>query len=169
MSTRLWFHCGASSQHQGKGMISRCWGNILNEAFLERFAFTFEQDYPTPATESKILTRYFAELCGVSDFVTETVKNLTTWAEIIRKTYDDGGVDSVITTRRLINVVKAYAVWGDLTKAIDVCINRFDDDTKSVFKQLFDKLTVPAPRLHWRISSKNELSLDSSSTSFRAT
>ena len=137
----------ATANTKGKGDDTGMFigANILNEAFLERFAFTFEQDYPTPAVESKILTRYFAELCGVSDFVTETVKNLTTWAEIIRKTYDDGGVDSVITTRRLINVVKAYAVWGDLTKAIEVCINRFDDDTKSVFQQLYTKLTVPAP------------------------
>ena len=146
------FNVVATANTKGKGDDSGMFigANILNEAFLERFAFTFEQNYPTPSVESKILTRYFCELLGsqgTSDFVTETITNLTTWAEIIRKTYDDGGVDAVITTRRLINIVKAYAVWEDLNKAIDVCINRFDDDTKSVFKQLFDKLTIPAPEV----------------------
>ena len=146
------FNVIATANTKGKGDDTGMFigANILNEAFLERFAFTFEQDYPTPSVEAKILTRYFCELlgnAGTSDFVSETITNLTTWAEIIRKTYDDGGVDSVITTRRLINIVKAYAVWEDLGKAIDVCINRFDDDTKSVFKQLFDKLTVPAPEV----------------------
>ena len=90
------------------------------------------------------------------DFVEVTVKDLTTWAEIIRKTYDDGGVDSVITTRRLINIVKAYAVWGDLEKSIQVCINRFDDDTKNVFQQLFTKLTVPAPEVTLEDISKED-------------
>ena len=144
------FNVIATANTKGKGDDTGMFigANILNEAFLERFAFTFEQDYPTPSVESKILTRYFCELLGsqgTSDFISETITNLTTWAEIIRKTYDDGGVDSVITTRRLINIAKAYAVWEDLDKAISVCINRFDDDTKNVFKQLFDKLTIPAP------------------------
>ena len=147
------FNVIATANTKGKGDDTGMFigANILNEAFLERFAFTFEQDYPTPSVEQKILTRYFCELLGEKalkdDFVEVTVKDLTTWAEIIRKTYDDGGVDSVITTRRLINIVKAYAVWGDLEKSIQVCINRFDDDTKNVFQQLFTKLTVPAPEV----------------------
>ena len=159
------FNVIATANTKGKGDDTGMFigANILNEAFLERFAFTFEQDYPTPSVEAKILTRYFCELLGsggTSDFVSETITNLTTWAEIIRKTYDDGGVDSVITTRRLINIVKAYAVWEDLNKAIDVCINRFDDDTKSVFKQLFDKLTIPAPEVTLEnISQDDEVQL----------
>ena len=143
------FNVIATANTKGKGDDTGMFigANILNEAFLERFAFTFEQDYPTPAVEQKILTRYFCEMLGEGalkdDFVEVTVKNLTTWAEIIRKTFDDGGVDSVITTRRLINIVKAYAIWTNIDKSIDVCISRFDDDTKSVFKMLFNKLTVP--------------------------
>ena len=121
--------------------------NILNEAFLERFAFTFEQDYPTPSVERKILGRYFCDLLGDAALKDDTAQvltdNLTTWAEIIRKTYDDGGVDAVITTRRLINIVKAYVIWGDIEKAIEVCTNRFDEDTKNVFTQLYAKLSAP--------------------------
>ena len=139
----------ATANTKGKGDDSGMFigANILNEAFLERFAFTFEQDYPTPAVEKKILTRYFAELLGdqflADSTATELVDNLCTWAEIIRKTYDDGGVDSVVTTRRLINIVKAYAIWGDIDKSIMLCVNRFDDDTKLVFTQLYSKLTNP--------------------------
>ena len=156
------FNVIATANTKGKGDDTGMFigANILNEAFLERFAFTFEQDYPTPSVEQKILTRYFCELLGEKalkdDFVEVTVKDLTTWAEIIRKTYDDGGVDSVITTRRLINIVKAYAVWGDLEKSIQVCINRFDDDTKNVFQQLFTKLTVPAPEVTLEDISKED-------------
>ena len=137
------FQIVATANTKGKGDESGMFigANILNEAFLERFAFTFEQDYPSPAVETKILTRYCAALNCVDEVM---VTNLVNWADIIRKTYDDGGVDSVITTRRLINIIKAFAIWGDLAKAIDVSINRFDDDTKQVFKQLFDKLTTPA-------------------------
>ena len=143
----------ATANTKGKGDDSGMFigANILNEAFLERFAFTFEQDYPTPSVERKILTRYFCDLMGdkvLKDDTAQTLTdNLCTWAEIIRKTYDDGGVDAVITTRRLINIVKAYVIWGDIDKAIMVCVNRFDDDTKSVFVQLYDKLTNPAIEL----------------------
>ena len=139
----------ATANTKGKGDDSGMFigANILNEAFLERFAFTFEQDYPTPSVEKKILSRYFCELLGEKVLADDTAEvltdNLCTWAEIIRKTYDDGGVDSVVTTRRLINIVKAYAIWGDIDKAIMVCVNRFDDDTKSVFVQLYNKLTNP--------------------------
>ena len=138
------FNVIATANTKGKGDDTGMFigANILNEAFLERFAVTFEQDYPTPAVESKILTRILADLGQSNE---ELIQNLVTWAEIIRKTYDDGGVDAVITTRRLINVLKAFVIWDDVTKSIDLCINRFDDDTKQVFKQLFDKIMTPSP------------------------
>ena len=138
----------ATANTKGKGDDSGMFigANILNEAFLERFAFTFEQSYPTASVEKKILGRYFAELLGEKVLADDSAQVLTNylvdWAEIIRKTYDDGGVDAVITTRRLINIVKAYAIWGDINKAIQVCTNRFDDDTKAVFVQLYQKLTA---------------------------
>ncbi len=113
--------------------------NVLNEAFLERFAVTFEQEYPTPAVESKILTRNFVAL-GCNECLA-SVESLVTWADIIRKTYRDGGVEDVISTRRLINIARAYVIWGKMDKALELCTNRFDQDTKSVFIELFQKVS----------------------------
>ena len=106
--------------------------NVLNEAFLERFCVTFEQEYPTPATESKIL----GLLCDDKKFC----KHLADWADIIRKTFNEGGIEEVISTRRLVHIVKAYSIFEDKTKAIQVCLNRFDDETKQSFIELYDKV-----------------------------
>ena len=106
--------------------------NVLNEAFLERFPVTFEQSYPTAATEGKILSK----LCDDDQFTTKLVD----WADIIRKTFYDGGVEEVISTRRLVHIVKAYSIFGDKAKAIQVCLNRFDDETKQAFMDLYDKV-----------------------------
>ena len=115
--------------------------NILNEAFLERFALTFEQEYPTPTVENKILTNYCTELdCCNEKFITA----LVTWAEIIRKTFADGGVDEVISTRRLVHIIRAYSIFGDELKSISVCLNRFDEDTKQSFLDLYDKIFDPS-------------------------
>ena len=106
--------------------------NVLNEAFLERFPVTFEQSYPSPATEQKILSSLIED--------TEFCKRLVDWADIIRKTFYDGGVDEVISTRRLVHIARAYAIWKDKQKAIQVCLNRFDEETKSAFMDLYDKV-----------------------------
>ena len=106
--------------------------NVLNEAFLERFPITFEQEYPTPTTEIKILNK----LCADAEFC----KRLADWADIIRKTFADGGVDEVISTRRLVHIIKAYNIFGDKAKAIQICLNRFDDETKQSFQELYDKV-----------------------------
>ena len=108
--------------------------NVLNEAFLERFCVTFEQDYPTPQVETKIL----GHLCDDSKFC----KHLADWADIIRKTFNEGGIDEIISTRRLVHIVKAYSIFEDKTKAIGVCLNRFDDETKQSFIELYDKVDV---------------------------
>jgi MoxR-like ATPase len=113
--------------------------NVLNEAFLERFAVTFEQEYPSPSIERKILTRNFVAL-GCNECLS-MVENLVTWADIIRKTYQDGGVEDVISTRRLINIARAYIIWGKIEKALELCTNRFDSDTKSVFVELYQKVS----------------------------
>ena len=105
---------------------------MLNEAFLERFPVTFEQSYPSPKTEEKILTN----LCDDTEFC----KRLVDWGDIIRKTFFDGGVEEVISTRRLVHIVKAYAIWKNKEKAIEVCVNRFDDETKQAFLDLYDKV-----------------------------
>ncbi len=106
--------------------------NILNEAFLERFPVTFEQDYPSVNTETKILLNAGCEQ--------EFADNLVKWAGIIRKTFFDGGVDEVITTRRLVHIVQAFDIFGNRLDAITKCVNRFDDDTKQSFLDLYTKV-----------------------------
>jgi len=115
--------------------------NILNEAFLERFPVTFEQKYPAIKTEQKILNNEL-KVAGKSD--KKFVEKLTTWADVIRKTYFDGGVDEIISTRRLVHIVQAYAIFGDKMKAIQVCTNRFDEDTKNSFVELYTKVDAGA-------------------------
>ena len=128
------FNVIATANTKGKGSDDgRFIGtNVLNEAFLERFPVTFEQEYPTPAIEQKILNK----LCSDSEFC----KSLSDWADIIRKTFCDGGIDEIISTRRLVHIVKAFEIFGDKAKAIQVCLNRFDDETKQVFMELYDKV-----------------------------
>ena len=121
--------------------------NVLNEAFLERFPVTFEQEYPTVAIETKILNK----LCGDANFC----KRLADWADIIRKTFYDGGIEEIISTRRLVHIVKAYSIFGDKAKAIQVCVNRFDDETKQAFLELYDKVDVD-----FVMPSENEGSVD---------
>ena len=133
------FNIIATANTKGKGSDDgRFIGtNVLNEAFLERFALTFEQEYPTPATETKILLRVAA---AVGKHDEEFCVNLSNWADIIRKTFADGGIDEVISTRRLVHIMRAYAIWNDRMKAIKVCVNRFDDETKQSFIELYDKI-----------------------------
>ena len=106
--------------------------NVLNEAFLERFPVTFEQNYPHPQTEHKMLDLLSSDK--------EFNKRLCDWADIIRKTFFDGGIDEVISTRRLVHIVKAYEIFGNRAKAITTCISRFDEETKEAFQQLYDKV-----------------------------
>ena len=111
--------------------------NILNEAFLERYPITCEQEYPSVAIERKILTKV-AESVEVDD--AEYVEKLTDWADIIRKTFVDGGVDEIISTRRLVHIIKAFAIFNDRMTAIEMCTNRFDEETKLAFRDLYTKL-----------------------------
>ena len=115
--------------------------NVLNEAFLERFPITFEQSYPKPAVEEKILVNTL-KTSGKSD--QDFCKKLVTWADVIRKTYFDGGVDEIISTRRLVHIIQAYAIFGKKMKAVEVCTNRFDDDTKNSFIELYTKVDAGA-------------------------
>jgi len=111
--------------------------NVLNEAFLERFPITFEQKYPSVKIEEKILIKTL-EKNGKKD--QSFCKKLVTWADVIRKTFFDGGVDEIISTRRLVHIVQAYAIFKDKLKAIEVCTNRFDEDTKNSFVELYSKV-----------------------------
>ena len=139
------FNIFATANTKGKGSDDgRFIGtNVLNEAFLERFPVTFEQDYPTVAIEKKILTNVAESLSipMVSEH-TNFITHLCTWSEIIRKTFNDGGIDEVISTRRLVHILRAYSIFGKKEKAIKVCLNRFDDETKSTFTELYDKIDL---------------------------
>ena len=128
------FNVFATANTKGKGSDDgRFIGtNVLNEAFLERFPVTFEQSYPVSAVEQKILMA----LCSDKEFC----KRLCDWADIIRKTFYDGGIEEIISTRRLVHIVRAYSIFNDKAKAIQVCVNRFDDETKQAFLELYDKV-----------------------------
>ena len=139
VSPQKGFNVIATANTKGKGSDDgRFIGtNVLNEAFLERFPVTFEQAYPTPAQEIKILESVSRDLKVVApDFC----KRLVDWADIIRKTFYDGGIEEIISTRRLVHILRAYRIFGDKATAIEVCVNRFDDETKQAFLELYDKV-----------------------------
>ena len=133
------FNVIATANTKGKGSDDgRFIGtNVLNEAFLERFPVTFEQEYPSVANEVKILDKV-AQTLGVDD--SNFCKRLADWADIIRKTFYDGGIEEIISTRRLVHIIRAYSIFNDKAKAIQVCVNRFDDETKQSFLELYDKV-----------------------------
>ena len=133
------FNVMATANTKGKGSEDgRFIGtNVLNEAFLERFAITIEQPYADKKVESKIVIGSMNKYGKVDEKFAE---NLVTWAEVIRKTFYEGGVDEIISTRRLDHVVKAYSIFKDKVKAIDLCVARFDDDTKESFLNLYSKI-----------------------------
>ena len=133
------FNVIATANTKGKGSDDgRFIGtNVLNEAFLERFPVTFEQSYPSPVTEQKILEGVAKDI-GVSD--ADFCKRLVDWGDIIRKTFYDGGIEEIISTRRLVHIIRAYSIFQDKAKAIQVCVNRFDDETKQAFLELYDKV-----------------------------
>ena len=134
------FNVIATANTKGKGSEDgRFIGtNVLNEAFLERFCVTFEQPYPAAATEIKILQGIAASL-GLTE-IDDFCKRLADWGDVIRKTFYDGGIEEIISTRRLVHIIRAYSIFGDKGKAIQVCINRFDDETKTAFLELYDKI-----------------------------
>ena len=137
------FNVIATANTKGKGSDDgRFIGtNLLNEAFLERFAVTVEQEYPPASVERKILDKNF-DLHGITDKV--FIDRLITWAEVIRKSFADGAVDEVISTRRLVHIAKAFSIFGNRLKAIELCLNRFDTDTKTAFLDLYTKVDAEA-------------------------
>ena len=139
VSAKDGFNVMATANTKGKGSEDgRFIGtNILNEAFLERFAITLEQPYATATTEKKIVMGSMEKYKKVDE---EFATNLITWADVIRKTFYDGGVDEVISTRRLDHIVKAFAIFGDKMKSIELCVARFDEDTKASFMDLYTKI-----------------------------
>ena len=154
------FNVIATANTKGKGSDDgRYIGtNVLNEAFLERFAIVFEQEYPGQKVEAKIVTNLMKSLnCLDGEFTSVLIK----WADAIRRTFEDGGVDETITTRRLVHIVKNFAIYKDKRKAVQLAVNRFDSHTKDAFLDLFDKVSadptsVEAPL---PVESNNEVSI----------
>ena len=133
----------ATANTKGKGSEDGryMFTNVLNEAFLERFLNTYEQQWPPINIERKILKK---ELTAVGKSDDEFAEKLVTWADVIRKTFDDGGLDEVISTRRLVHIIKTYGVFGNKMKSIELCLNRFDTDTKMSFLDLYTKVDAGA-------------------------
>ena len=133
----------ATANTKGKGSDDGryMFTNVLNEAFLERFRTTMEQEFPPVRTERKIIEK---ELTTVGRTDNEFAEKLVTWADVIRKTFMDGGCDEVISTRRLVHIVETFGIFGDKMKAISLCLNRFDDDTKASFLDLYTKVDAGA-------------------------
>ena len=133
------FNVVATANTKGKGSDDgRFIGtNVLNEAFLERFPVTFEQSYPSVKTELKIL-QGIANTVNVKD--DDFCQRLVDWGDIIRKTFYDGGIEEIISTRRLVHIIRAYGIFKNKAKSIEVCVNRFDDETKQAFMELYDKV-----------------------------
>ena len=124
----------ATANTKGKGSEDGNYlSQILDSAFLERFVITVEQEFPDAKTEKKILTPLIKD----TDFIDELVK----WADVIRKTYMEGAIDEIISTRRLVHIAKTFNIFGNKAKAIQLCIARFDDETKSGFLDLYNKMT----------------------------
>ena len=136
---KLGFNVVATANTKGQGSDDGKFigTNVLNEAFLERFPVTFEQEYPGNKTEVKIVATKLKS-AGKSD--DKFANNLVTWADVIRKTFKDGGVDEIISTRRLVHIAEAYAIFKNKMKAIEVCTNRFDESTKTSFVDLYTKV-----------------------------
>lgn len=133
----------ATANTKGKGSDDGryMFTNVLNEAFLERFRNTMEQDWPPVGVEKKIIKK---ELTSVGRTDDEFAEKLVTWADVIRKTFADGGCDEVISTRRLVHITETFGIFGDKMKAIGMCLNRFDDDTKASFLDLYTKVDAGA-------------------------
>jgi hypothetical protein len=123
----------ATANTKGRGSEEgRYLSQVLDDAFLERFPITVEQEYPDAKTEKKILTPLIDDK--------EFVENLTQWADVVRQTFDNGATDEIISTRRLVHIAKAYGIFGDRMKAIELCVNRFDAETKLAFLDLYSKV-----------------------------
>ena len=130
----------ANTKGQGSDSGKYIAAQILDEAFLERFPITVEQEYPSAKVERAIIMNNMEQHSCVDE---EFADKLVTWAEVIRKTYLEDAVDELISTRRLVHIVKAFSMFKDRQKAIELCINRFDSDTKNAFLDLYKKMESP--------------------------
>ena len=149
------FNVIATANTKGKGSDDGRFiaATVIDEAFLERFTITLEQPYPSSAIEKKIVIKHMEKFDCVDK---EFADLLTVWSETIRKTFEDGGVDEIVSTRRLCHIVQSFSIFGDRQKAIELCVNRFDEDTKEAFIDLYSKVDVQPSETN----SNEDVSLD---------
>ena len=144
------FNVIATANTKGRGSEEgRYLSQILDDAFLERFPITVEQEYPDAKTEKKILSPLIDDK--------EFVDHLVQWADIVRQSFDQGAVDEIISTRRLVHIAKAFKIFGDRMKAIELCVSRFDAETKAAFLDLYSKVDAkanPAPPVTTQIDEE---------------
>ena len=140
----------ANTKGQGDDAGRFISASIIDEAFLERFTITLEQPYPTAAVEKKIIKNHM-EKFGAND--SEFVDKLVAWGQAIRKTFLDGGVDEIVSTRRLCHIVQTFSIFNDRMKAIELCVNRFDEDTRSGFLDLYSKIDANPEEFDSEVSS----------------
>jgi MoxR-like ATPase len=142
----------ATANTKGRGSDEgKYLSQILDDAFLERFPITVEQEYPDVKTEKKILTPLIEDK--------EFVEHLCQWADVVRKSYDEGATDEIISTRRLVHIAKAFTIFKDRMKSITLCVNRFDEETKMAFLDLYSKVdsSVESPANTSTISTTSEI------------
>lgn len=140
------FNIIATSNTKGKGSEDGRFiaATIIDEAFLERFTITMDQPYPEAHVEKKIIVKHM-ELYGKVD--EDFAENLTKWSTAIRKTFEDGGIDEVISTRRLCHIAQTFAIFNNRKKSIDLCVSRFDEDTRAAFVDLYTKIDTAASKV----------------------
>ena len=137
------FNVVATANTKGKGDESGMFmfTGVLNEAFLERFPITIEQDYPSEPIEKKILSKVWTSSGqSINDDVTDFIDKLARWGSTIRKTFSEGAIEDIITTRRLVHIMKSFMIFEDRKKAIEICVNRFDEETKASFLDVYSKI-----------------------------
>jgi len=133
------FNVIATANTKGKGSEDGRFtaASIIDDAFLERFVISVDQKFPSLSVERKIVANHMDKYGAVD---TAFCENLVNWADIIRKTFYDDGIDEVISTRRLCHIVQTFSIFGDKMKSLDLCTARFDDDTKDAFMDLYSKI-----------------------------
>lgn len=152
------FNVFATANTKGRGSdTGRFIGTkMMNEAFLERFPITFEQDYPSPAVEKRILKKNFDRLGETDPDIDLFIANLAKWSEVIRKSYNEQAVEDLISTRRLVAISKAYAIFKDRAKAISLCLSRFDTTTKEIFLDLYTKIDDTVTKSQTKVTGSDD-------------
>jgi hypothetical protein len=153
----------ANTKGQGDEQGRFIAATIIDEAFLERFNVKLEQPYPKAAVEQKIVNNHMTKF-GVSD--NEFAENLVKWGQAIRSTFEDGGVDDIISTRRLCHIVQTFSIFNDKKKSIELCVNRFDADTRAAFVDLYEKIDAGMDEANTAVEGEYSYDVDASDSTF---